>query len=337
MFRRRSAFTLLELLVVIAILALLIAILIPSLSSARRAAKANACLSNLKGIGTGFSIYLNENDDRFPPVQLRNPSAGSKDPYLNEFNRRAPRWQWFLDTEHGPVVETAKFQFAIRQKGYFDDQSRGRPGGQSGRMMTNGVFTCPSLDDEQFANDLRDGAYGYNYQYLGNTRHDTLANRWDNFVVAQHRIRSPGATIMVGDSRGAGQQHGKHSFTLDPPRLAVERNATRFGPEGTVDDNSGLSSYVEDGLDPDLYGYSPVEIRHGDQANILFVDSHGETLTHIALGYEILDDVDGVPNGTPNPIRDPRTGTYRASNKMWNGEGSDRLAHEHSPASPPAP
>jgi len=55
------AFTLIELLVVIAIIAMLIAILMPSLKNAREQAKRNACLSNVKNIATTSRVY--EADD----------------------------------------------------------------------------------------------------------------------------------------------------------------------------------------------------------------------------------------------------------------------------------
>jgi len=66
--RGRGAFTLVELMVVVAIIAVLIGLLLPTISGARRQAKRTACLANLRSIGQGWSIYLAENKQSLPHV-----------------------------------------------------------------------------------------------------------------------------------------------------------------------------------------------------------------------------------------------------------------------------
>lgn len=67
---RRRAFTLVELLVVIGVIALLIGILVPTLSGVRDGARATVCASNLKSIGTGVSLHQTDHQDNLPQMQV---------------------------------------------------------------------------------------------------------------------------------------------------------------------------------------------------------------------------------------------------------------------------
>jgi prepilin-type processing-associated H-X9-DG protein len=62
-----AAFTLVELLTVIGIIAVLVALLLPALSTARRAAQVTQCASNLRQINTALINYANEWKGAFPP------------------------------------------------------------------------------------------------------------------------------------------------------------------------------------------------------------------------------------------------------------------------------
>ena len=75
-------FTLIELLVVVAIIALLVAILLPSLNAARGHAERIVCASNLKQFAYAFYYYCNDNDGQMPEMQ-HNQIAGE---WYLEFN-----------------------------------------------------------------------------------------------------------------------------------------------------------------------------------------------------------------------------------------------------------
>lgn len=73
---RRAAFSLLELLVVIATIAILVAILLPSLAGVRGVARSTLCGSRIMGLGRGLALYMNDYDQTLP--QAVNPGASSR-------------------------------------------------------------------------------------------------------------------------------------------------------------------------------------------------------------------------------------------------------------------
>jgi prepilin-type N-terminal cleavage/methylation domain-containing protein/prepilin-type processing-associated H-X9-DG protein len=87
--RNRNGFTLIELLVVIAIIGILASLLLPGLANAKAQAKATTCINNLRQIGIGLKLYVDDNNSIFPANEVADsngwvtvvwPVVGGHDP-----------------------------------------------------------------------------------------------------------------------------------------------------------------------------------------------------------------------------------------------------------------
>ena len=286
----QDGFSLIELLIVISTIALLMGILLPALGKAREAARSSICMANVRRISMAGSIYVLQNDGMFPPFRMMKLGPTAPADYVNKYGRVKPRWPWFFDHGIGPVIDPSPY---ITSPGdTFSDSDT--------LIMTNDYFMCPSWPHGDFDKcDIRNGSYGYNYQYLGNSR--ITGGKFHNFPVRLGKIRKPSETIVIADSRGARGEsgppsipHGLHSYTLDPPKIARSAGAVNFAW------HSRPEHWMQ---------HSPAEARHMGKACVSFVDVHVEKLSLEEMGYVL--DADGYV------VADD------GSNCLWSGTGYD--------------
>ncbi len=148
--RSRTGFTLIELLVVIAIIAVLMAVLLPALGGARKLARRTVCMANVRRLAVSIRLYADNNDGKLPPDRLRKATEYMD---VGPYKRYMPRWIWFLNEGMGYVINPHKYE---TEEAF-----------NLALEMDNDYYMCPSLKNYTYARSIRNGAYGYNFQYLG--------------------------------------------------------------------------------------------------------------------------------------------------------------------------
>ena len=273
--RRLAAFTLIELLVVMAILSLLVAILLPGLSVARQRGHATVCLANLQTLGKGLTMYSTDHDDQLVPGRL---------PRVDNDNWRAlvlGGWKYrptFL-AMMGTHVGIAPFDDPMPSRTLYD--RFGERGDQ--QNYSSRAYVCPLVADWT---DERNGSYGYNYQFLGNSRllDDADPLSFKNWPVSTSRLLSPATLVAVADSAGTAASYPRDERLS---YLNNARDASRMGNEGfnldppRVDAVNGEMAGLEEGHN------SAADDRHLGRVNVLWVDTHASAMTIEQLGYRV--------------------------------------------------
>ncbi len=178
------SFTLIELLVVIAIIAILAAILLPALQSARERARSSLCVNNIKQVATVGNLYADDNQDYYP---------------------------------HS--VENSNYLFAygsrFGSKGYGGLREYLRPNlkRSTGSTVPPTFVLCPSGSRKKYGppeNTTTNFSYGFNWHLVC-----TAMPVKERVVSKRNQVTNPGGRMLLAELGFDGWRTGNGSGTSD--------------------------------------------------------------------------------------------------------------------------
>ena len=185
---RQHGFTLIELLVVIAIIALLVGILLPSLSNARESARRTACATHLHDMSTALYTYAKEYDDTFPKYGTAGANASA-----SGFNTTQRGTAGLTPSQLASNFQdnlTAALWILVRTESSLPKQ-----------------FVCPSTEDQ--ADDLKDSSgqtwlpgETWDFKSAKNLSYSSM-NMYDVAVDSNWSPNAPAGWVLMSDSNNA--------------------------------------------------------------------------------------------------------------------------------------
>ncbi len=276
--RSKNGFTLIELLVVIAIIALLLAILIPSLSAVKKMAAGSVCLYNLRGLSMSYYIYSQDNDDKLV-MSHQGPDRWVDRP--QDDNGNTNHNSTVLEKEKGimgglmfPYAEVVKlyhcpadrrFKVNVNSRGKGPYRSYAIPAGAHGPDGVNGWDWDTGIDIAP-------------YRFYTLRKYTDFVSPGDKYIfVEENYTHSPGTPASAPPDRG---------FNADVWSFWSGRNYTSW--------------------------WDPLAPWHNDRTNLGYADGHAEKLVWqdertINYAYDRMSEPRDQPN---NPDQEYMSRAY---------------------------
>ena len=250
-------FTLVELLVVIGIIALLVSILLPTLSRARQSAQNVKCLSNTRSIGAALQFYSNDNDNAIPAVAPRYFDDVVGSDRSGDWMRGALLGQYLIGT--GPTAELQEIAPT-----YLDI------GEEKASEFRNTGLACPVaagvLVDSVNSIGVTYGLNNFGRRFpSGAARADTATKR--------NLIDDPSTMILVADAFVRNDNAFEYGLNLARPNPIKPYTAGISGTDVTP-------------------GRVYPNTLHEGRANYLMADGHSETITSADPEFDVSKPID---------------------------------------------
>ena len=239
----RDAFTLIELLVVIAIIAVLMAVLMPSLHRAREQGRRAVCLNHLKTLTLAWMMYADENDDRIVNGEAYwGPTTAAEAPVPTSGPHQGERY-W--------VGNDCATRLCDRGAAAAQDPEGGHPGRRAriSYCAAEKVYRCPT----GVRGEMRTYSTGYGMNGCFDAAGTFSGNKG---------VRVGKTVLMV--KRRVGD-HG--------PLAGLSARLSGRGPDQP-------DSYAIQYLTPRWW--DPPFVRHGDGTNVAFADGHSDYWKYLA-------------------------------------------------------